>query len=441
MRRPDTLCLSDLAECFAKAVGGLPASLRGDGPVGIAVSGGGDSIALLLAAAAWSRVTGDELVAITVDHGVRAGAAAEAAFVARLCSRLGVRHMVERWADPPIEINQASARNERYRLLGHCLSQAGGRVLVTAHTEDDQAETVLMRAAAGSTIVGLASMRTIAEVPVWPQGRGLTLLRPFLGLSRAELRRMLVATGVSWCEDPSNANPNYDRVRLRQLIELQPTLRAHGLQLLRAAQRMRQHQDRSVLKLLGALAPQPGGVVAIDTKDWRAAPLSVRMRVLQTALAAVAGTDRLARRGSLSLFTEQLSDKDTRPSSLGGALAWRRDGTILVARDPGQVAKAVTLGHRGSTIWDGRFHICVNAPGETLSFGVLDPERQLPTETRTLLRGLPVPARMSQLACHGRDGRLIGLPALEPVDRVELRDCVAERILHARHLLEADLAV
>jgi tRNA(Ile)-lysidine synthase len=398
-------------------------------------------VALLLAAAAWSRAVGQPVIAITIDHGVRRSAAAEVEFVAQLCARLGVRHIVERWENPPIEIGQASARTERYRLLGHSLSQAGGQVLVTAHTEDDQAETVLMRAASGSTIVGLASMRQVAEVPVWPEGRGLTLLRPFLGLSRADIRRMLRAEGVSWCEDPSNTNPAYERVRLRKLIEIQPTLRAHGLQLLRAARRMRRHQDASVLELLTASEAWPGGVIAIASTDWRRAPLTVRMRVLQTALACAAGTDRLARRGSLSLCTEHLSGGDTRPSALGGALAWRRGETIFIARDPGEVSRPVTLGHRGEACWDGRYRIGVDAPGRTLQFGVLDAERALPPATRARLRTLPVPARMSQLACQARDGALIGLPALEPVAGVHVTDCVAHRLDHGRNLLAADLSV
>jgi len=165
------------------------------------------------------------------------------------------------------------------------------------------------------------------------------------------------------------------------------------------------------------------------------------MRVLQTALACAAGTDRLARRGSLSLHAENLSSGDTRPSALGGALAWRRGETIFIARDPGEVSPPMTIGHRGEACWDGRYQISVDAPGRTTEFGVLDAEKALPPVTRGRLRTLPVPARMSQLACHARDGALVGLPALEPVAGVHVTDCVAHRLDHVRNLLAADLAV
>lgn len=441
MKHPEALRLAELAESFARSFERLPDELTGDGPIGLAVSGGGDSVALLLAAAAWARTSGRELLAISIDHGYRKSAREEIAYVGALCERLGVGHAAEKWQEPPVQFGQASARDERYRLLAHCLFHAGGKLLVTGHTEDDQAETVLQRAASGSTIVGLASMRTVAELPVWPQGRGLTLFRPFLGVSRAELRRTLTANGVKWYDDPGNTNLAFDRIKLRRLMEVQPTLRGHGLKLLGAAQKMRRHQDRAVLSLLNHVSVGPGGVITIPVPDWSAASKSVRMRVLQMCFAAAAGSDRLARRGSLTLYAEHLSRGDTRPAALGGALNWRSDDQIYVARDPGEVSGTFSLEPGGASFWDGRLHISVSARADAAQFGVLKPETRLPDPLRAALRALPAPARKSQLARLDRDGTVIGLPGLVPEWGISVRDCVAERLEHQCRLLKSDHAM
>lgn len=179
--------------------------------LGIAVSGGPDSMALLLLATA---ACPGRIEAATVDHLLRDGSHAEAELVARACTQLGVPHTIlkARWDDKPDTAVQEKARRERYRLLGFWAEERGLDALVTGHHVDDQAETVLMRLARGSGVRGLAGMhrRSIAS------GTKVPLLRPLLGWRRSELEQICSAAGIDAAADPSNEDSKYERVRVRR---------------------------------------------------------------------------------------------------------------------------------------------------------------------------------------------------------------------------------
>jgi len=183
-------------------------------PLGLAVSGGPDSVALLLLAAA---ARPGSVRAATVDHGLRAEAAAEAAFVADLCRRLGVPHSILKveWPHPPDSAVQERARDARYARLASWMRGSGLAALATGHHRDDQAETVLMRLGRGAGVRGLAGMRASSAVP---GDRDLRLLRPLLGWSRDELASVCSAAGVEPIRDPGNDDPRFERVRTRQTL-------------------------------------------------------------------------------------------------------------------------------------------------------------------------------------------------------------------------------
>jgi tRNA(Ile)-lysidine synthase len=187
------------------------------GPIAVAVSGGSDSTALLLLAHEWSGRSGRPLIAATVDHGLRPEAASEAAAVASLCDQLGVPHVTLRWRPEAKRVSQADARIARHRLLAGWARGCGASALALGHTADDRIETFLIRARAGSTWRGLAGPAPRAPSPAWPEGAGLSLIRPALGCWRDGLRAELVALGASWIEDPSNTAARYERVRMREL--------------------------------------------------------------------------------------------------------------------------------------------------------------------------------------------------------------------------------
>ena len=192
--------------------------------IGIAVSGGADSLALLLLAAA---ARSGQVEAATVDHALRPEARDEAALVGRICERLGVPHAIltVRWAEAPETAIQERARAQRYRLLGYWAEERGLDAIATGHHADDQAETLLMRLARGAGVRGLAGMRPRSVTP----GAHVRLLRPLLGWRRAELERVCAAAGFEPIADPSNRDERFERVRVRYALAESDWLDAAGL--------------------------------------------------------------------------------------------------------------------------------------------------------------------------------------------------------------------
>jgi tRNA(Ile)-lysidine synthase len=191
----------------------LDALIRPGQRIGVAVSGGPDSLALLLLAAA-ARPGLVEVA--TVDHALRDDSRTEAEAVAAFCHRLGVPHSIltAEWKQKPETAIQERARKVRYALLGQWAIENGLGGLVTGHHADDQAETLLMRLLRGAGVKGLAGMRRLSPVP----GAKLALLRPLLGWRRAELEKLCADAGVAPADDPSNADERFERVRIRQAL-------------------------------------------------------------------------------------------------------------------------------------------------------------------------------------------------------------------------------
>ena len=257
----------------------------GSDRIGLAVSGGPDSLALLLLA----HDAIPELVEVaTVDHGLRADSAAEAEAVAALCGQLGIPHATLRPTVSPTGNLQASARTARYAALGEWALERGLAAIVTAHHADDQAETLLMRLSRGAGVRGLAGMRSAATVPGHP---GLPLLRPLLGWRKAELEAIVAQAGIEPARDPSNADLRFERARLRAGLADSPWL------------------DPTALAASAAhLAEADAALEWAATREWGErvtqgdatliyrplAPRAVRLRVLARAIATLGheGTPR-----------------------------------------------------------------------------------------------------------------------------------------------------
>jgi tRNA(Ile)-lysidine synthase len=188
----------------------------------LAVSGGPDSMALMWLVARWrnAMARGPRLIAVTVDHGLRSEAAAEARNVKRLARSLDVPHRTVRWTGvKPKTGLPAAARAARYRLLAQAAQAGGATHILTAHTRDDQAETLLMRMLRGSGISGLAAMARESERD------GVRLARPFLNVSKSQLIATLNKAKVGFADDPTNRDQNFTRPRLRAVM---PVLAAEG---------------------------------------------------------------------------------------------------------------------------------------------------------------------------------------------------------------------
>jgi len=252
----------------------------------LAVSGGPDSMAMLaLAAAAFPG----QAIAATVDHGLRASAAEECAMVARVCAQLGVEHSTLA-ADRAIAgaSVQAQARALRYRLLIDWALEHGAPLLATAHQADDQAETLLMRAARGSGLSGMAGVRATRRI-----GERLLLVRPVLDWRRAELRAIVRRAGLPFVDDPANDDPRHDRTRFRRLLNDHEWLDAPRLA--RTAAHLAEADDelRAITDWLWRarrMKARSGGV-RIDMADL---PRGLRRRLAQRAIGevrAMAGLD------------------------------------------------------------------------------------------------------------------------------------------------------
>ncbi|MEA1072078.1 tRNA lysidine(34) synthetase TilS [Sphingomonas sp. LY160] len=243
--------------------------------VGVAVSGGPDSLALLLlAAAVWPGL----VEAATVDHSLREGSADEAATVAALCVRLGIPHqtLVADWASPPTAAIQAEARAMRYRLLGQWAASRGLPGVATAHHADDQAETLLMRLARGSGIAGLSGSR-----PTRPLWKGVTLIRPLLGWRKADFVALVDAAGLDAIDDPSNRDPRHDRSRIRQFLREADWL--DPARLAASAAALRDSDDAiewALAPLLATRLERAGDRLTIDPADL---PREFRRRLLLAA--------------------------------------------------------------------------------------------------------------------------------------------------------------
>lgn len=311
----------------------------------LAVSGGPDSTALLVLAARWraSLKKGPKLLAVTIDHGLRADSAREAKAVARLARSLGVAHRIVPWrGKKPSSGLQNAAREMRYRLLGNVAKSIDARHVVTAHTRDDQAETVLFRLARGSGLSGLAGMARMAPLPVAGM-RDVILLRPFLDLPKARLIATLRRAKVDFADDPSNRDPRFTRARLRGLA---PSLEAEGLsaeRLSALARRVRRAESaldaavEAAALRLARKAASSRAAIGFDADAFRRLPEEVALRLLGRTIAVVGdeGPVELGKLESLlaALFGGEGSQRAAR-RTLAGAVVTRRADALLVERAP-----------------------------------------------------------------------------------------------------------
>jgi tRNA(Ile)-lysidine synthase len=350
----------------------------GEGPLLIALSGGGDSTALLHLLT--ERVGAPRLAAAIVDHALRDGSDAEAEQARARAAALGVAVVVVRldWPNGRV-LAQQTARERRYAALCAEARCIGARVLLAGHTRDDQAETVLMRARAKSGWRGLAAMRAIAPMPFWPEGRGLTLARPLLQARRGALRDYLRARGAVWSDDPSNENTAFARVRARaRLAELE----AEGVEtvrLARLAERVRplvDKLDREAGALIGEAARFEAGRILVSQARWRGGR-ELRRRALSALIAAAAGAAREPHAGAVARLEEGRAEAGFRGATLGGAVIAPAAGGFRLSRDTGALvgragvapAAALPLPVGAEAVWDGRLALLAAEAGWAAACG------------------------------------------------------------------------
>ena len=332
----------------------------------LAVSGGADSLCLLVLFDEWrrrNRWTGTAEV-LCVDHGLRPESATEAAFVAEAAKTRGISCTILRWkgAKPDSNIQEA-ARRARYRLMAGRMCESGAEALVLAHHLDDQAETFLDRLTRGSGVSGLSAMA--ADEQEGPSG--LRLLRPLLDVPKQQLQASLAERGMDWCSDPSNLDPKYKRSRLRAVMAL---LGAEGLSAERIARtagnirRAREALEATVVDLAARhVEEHAAGPLRLDRAVYRTIAEDLRLRLLTYLAARATGNPPRPRLEKLEALDLKIMSGAPGRHTLAGALFELGGGTIWCWREPGRIPPGTMTSLGGSGLWDNRYRYRVAQEG------------------------------------------------------------------------------
>ena len=378
-------------------------------PLAVALSGGGDSLALLLITRAWAAVHGRSVIALTVDHGLSPASADWTRLCGETAARLGVGFRALTWTgDKPATGLPAAARAARHALLAEAARQAGARVLLMGHTADDLTESAAMRAE-GSTV---PDAREWSPSPAWPEGRDVFLLRPLLGVSRATLRDWLREADEPWIDDPANEDVRFARARAR-----------HAQSSPRSGEG--DHAEHGGGGCAGAPGPTgiqdpAAGVRADPSTALRAVPLptawgglvlplSTSPSTLAMAALCAAGTARPPRGESLSRIIDGLRRGDPFVASLAGAridVDWTE---IRIMREAGEISRRgrppLDLPPGQAVVWDGRFELTATRPGLAVQ-ALSGLATRLPEAEQRRLKTIPAAARPTLPVISDAEGRI-----------------------------------
>lgn len=351
-------------------------------PLGLAVSGGGDSLAMLHLA----HQAGVALRVATVDHGLRAGSGDEARRVAQITEKLGFAHDILPWRGwDGLGNMQDRARRARRSLLAQWAQQNALAGVALAHTADDLAEGLLMRLARGAGVDGLAAMQSGFF------DQGALFMRPLLWAARADLRAYLHGMGVSWIEDPSNEMTRFDRIRMRKAL---PDLAHLGLTapvLAEVAQHMataRSALDYATDTLAQTALSQRAGIVTF-APHWQNAPYELQRRLVQRVILWIAPADYAPRGAALAAAIARI--KDGHGAQLAGVQFLPYHDQVIAFREPRRAGPPVS----GGELWDGVWRQNGPSPSNSCTIRALgaDGLAQWP-DWRSL--GLPRAALISQ---------------------------------------------
>ena len=337
----------------------------------LAVSGGADSMALMHLVAAWRqmlRIPDTPVCVATVDHGLRPESGEEAAWVGEQAQQIGLEHSTLKWIGAkPTSGVQAKARAVRYQLLTtHARDRFGDAsvFVLTAHHLDDQAETLLMRLARGSSLDGLAAMRRVSD------GGSVQIVRPLLDIPKSRLIETLQVRNLAWIEDPSNQSEEYERVRIRRAWECLQSVGLTPRAIARSARRLQRAKcalERVTWRFIDESIDLHDGLYAqVSLSDLYSANREIALRALQKMLAIFGGASPAARLSQIEDLVEAVfcaRDRNVLPRqhTLGGCVVnFTKKGVIRIWREVGRTrAMAIALSPGGSIVWDERFSICL----------------------------------------------------------------------------------
>jgi tRNA(Ile)-lysidine synthase len=378
-------------------------------PIAVALSGGGDSVALTLMAADWAMRRSRRLAILTVDHRLNAASAGWTGVCADLAARLSCDFHALAWTgEKPRTGLPAAARAARHRLLADAARGIGARVVLLGHTADDRAEGQTMRAEGSTT----PDPREWSPSPAWPEGRGLFLLRPLLNLGRGDLRAWLAARGETWIEDPANADPRFARARARLAGVAAPG-----------------PADPDIAGLADlALRVRDETGLSLTREDLRRAAPDTARALTGIACLCASGTTRPPRGERLDRLTQALRDDAPVVATLAGARIEADAQTVRWLRQAGEIGRhgsgRLDLGAGETGVWDGRFD--VRAERQVSLRPLAGYKARLSPIARGALAPWPVAARgglplVDDAAC----------PVIEAVPGLTVRALALERLLAA----------
>jgi tRNA(Ile)-lysidine synthase len=343
----------------------LPFDLASRPRVIAAVSGGSDSTALLLLLKQHLDrfLPKTRLFAVTIDHALRPESADEAATVAKLCAGFGIAHRTLTWTgDKPATGLAAAAREARHKLLAEAAAAEKTDLVLTGHTANDQAETVLMRQArgdahdAGRGIAGIAPA-TLFDGRVW-------FARPLLGIRRETLRAFLRQNQVGWIEDPSNVNQRYERPRVRKKLREADGEAAIATALKVAAEAARQRKllGEAVAELIRDHADCPApGLLRLQPGFFQAKHADAAIYALRTLLAVTGGTLHLPDQARAAALYTRLAAGEPVRAVLSRTLVDQRKAGVFLLREARGLPDSEML--QEGLVWDGRYRIVAPSPG------------------------------------------------------------------------------
>lgn len=345
--------------------------------IAVAVSGGADSMALLLLLREWylnlMSLDGEppRIHVLTVDHGLRPEAADETAWVKNEAEKLGFNCVVLKWlGEKPRSGIQEEARKARYNLMADWCRQNHIPAILTAHHMDDQAETVIMRLARGAGVKGLAG---VSGHYLWGD---MNIIRPLLNISKAQLKWYLKDRDQKWIEDPGNSSDNFERVRIRKSLPVLKEFNIDTVQLARTAARLRRAENAldswTEKTLRKSLICMPEGLVTVNWRCFQEVPEEIQLRVLSKALKVVGGRKNDPSLSGLEDQHAELIRKGNFVTTLSGCIIQREKTKLIISREVrGNDSHQVNIEPGDRILWDNRFEVSLSsdaASGYSIGF-------------------------------------------------------------------------
>ena len=385
--------------------------------LGIAVSGGSDSLSLLFLIKSWSNKKNLKIIILTVDHNLRNGSADEALYVGELCNKLGLQHKTLLWGHEDIKGNlSANAREARYRLMQNSIPS--GAILITGHTLDDQAETFLMRLRRGSGVDGLASM---AEQSYLSFGNDeMIIFRPLLDFERQTLRSVLKFYEVDWIEDPTNNDPSFERVRVRDLLARFVEIGIDKNTISRTAFLMQSAKtalNQYALDCYEKFGSCDNGDIIFDFDEFSKQPLDIKRRLMSASQKWISNQKYRPRLSQVDALINSIDEKVTFSGS--GTICYFHNNSIRITREANACVCEIEASN--DVIFDRRWKLialenckdltikCLGEDGYTF----LEPgiRKKIPYKTIIALPAL------------FNDNNLINFPFLDPKSKFKFNLC------------------